>query len=130
MIIRKLREQIGLNQSQLAKLSGLDQTTISKIESGQRRKVHADTLGAIAKALKTSVEVLQGGKEFVDDYSQADVQILQYLKEHLSNDQLTTVANLTRTLNDDELAQLITRYAQTHPESRKAILTLLGDKHG
>lgn len=54
MIIRKLREQIGLNQSQLAKLSGLDQTTISKIESGQRRKVHADTLGAIAKALKTS----------------------------------------------------------------------------
>lgn len=129
MKIRTLRENAGLTQTQLAELAGLDQTTVSKIESGHRRKIHATTLIAIAEALNTSVEVLKGQKP-AHQYNQTDVSILQYLKEHLSTDQLARVANLTQNLNDDELAQLIAQFAQTPPESRKAVLTLLGDRHG
>lgn len=51
--IRTLREKLGLNQEEAAKLAGLgSKSRWSDIETGERANVRLDTLGKIAAALK------------------------------------------------------------------------------
>ena len=58
--VRGLRVQKGWTQPELAEASGIDQSTISKIENGETRSPHPVTLRAIADALDTVPEVLLG----------------------------------------------------------------------
>lgn len=54
MNFRTLREQARLTQYRLAKLSGVEQTTISQIELGKVRDPRWSTISALATALNAS----------------------------------------------------------------------------
>lgn len=54
--LKKKRESLGLTQSQLADLSDLPRTTITKVESGSRNAT-LQTLMAIAQAMGKNVEL-------------------------------------------------------------------------
>lgn len=57
--LRRLREEAGLTQGQLAKAAGITRQTISRWESGQRgENPHYDTLRRVAKALGTTPRYL------------------------------------------------------------------------
>jgi len=55
--IRRLREERGLSQSELAKRSRLTQATISRIESGSRRG-DIETLAVLAAGLGLALWIL------------------------------------------------------------------------
>lgn len=57
--VRKLREQRGLSQAQLAERADLDVTYISGIERG-RRNPGLNTLGRVARALGVTLPALVG----------------------------------------------------------------------
>src|SRR4030043_523820 len=57
--IKKLREEIGMNQQDLAGKLGILRPTISQIENGER-KIRADELMKLSEILKTSVQYLMG----------------------------------------------------------------------
>jgi len=56
--LKKLREQKGLSQDQLAKLADIANNTIIKIEQGENQNPTLDTLKKIAKAFDVSVDDL------------------------------------------------------------------------
>lgn len=58
MNFRELREQAGLTQYRLAKLSGVEQTTISQIELGKVRDPRWSTISALATALNAAPGVV------------------------------------------------------------------------
>lgn len=51
MDFRQLRERAGLSQAQLARLSEVEQTTISQLELGKVRDPRWSTISALAIAL-------------------------------------------------------------------------------
>lgn len=57
-IIKKLREEKGLSQEKLARLSDVSNNTIVNIESGKQLNPTIETLMKITKALCISVEDL------------------------------------------------------------------------
>jgi len=56
--LKKLREDKGLSQEKLARLSDVANNTIVKIEAGKNQNPTLDTLEKIAKALDVSVDDL------------------------------------------------------------------------
>lgn len=54
MNFRALREHAGITQYRLAKLSGVEQTTISQLELGKVRDPRWSTISALATALNAS----------------------------------------------------------------------------
>jgi len=58
--IRRARERVGLNQRQLATLTGISQPTISRVESGGRSTLAVTELHRIAMATGTTVTALTG----------------------------------------------------------------------
>jgi len=56
--IRRARERVGLNQRQLAALTGISQPTISRVESGERSTLAVTELHRIAVATGTTVTAL------------------------------------------------------------------------
>jgi len=56
--LRKLREEKGLSQEKLARLSDVANNTIIKIEAGKNQNPTLDTLKKISKALEVSVDDL------------------------------------------------------------------------
>ena len=54
--IKKLRENMGLTQDDLAKKSGVNRTTIVYLESGKEVNVTAGTLKKIAKCLNVDIK--------------------------------------------------------------------------
>ncbi|WP_030749348.1 helix-turn-helix domain-containing protein [Streptomyces griseus] len=58
--VRKLREQAGLSQEELAHAAGLHRTYVSSLEGGNRN-VGLDNIVALARALNvTAATLLQG----------------------------------------------------------------------
>lgn len=57
--IRKFRERKGLSTTDLSNLTGISQSTISKIENG-KRKIDLEVLEKIAEVLEVSVDRLTG----------------------------------------------------------------------
>ena len=53
--IRNRRNQYGLSQSELSRSSGVDRTTISKIENGERKTPMVSTLNKIFKVLDMDI---------------------------------------------------------------------------
>ena len=58
MSFKELREVSGLSQRALARASGANQATISKIESGETGNVTIDVVLRLAYALKTAPETV------------------------------------------------------------------------
>lgn len=57
-MVTEKREEKGLSQNQLSKLSGVPQSVISDIESGKTKDPRIKTLISIANALETTVSEL------------------------------------------------------------------------
>jgi len=57
--LRKFRNEKGISTYELSKLTGISQSTISKIENG-KRKTDVEILDKIADALKVSIDRLTG----------------------------------------------------------------------
>jgi transcriptional regulator with XRE-family HTH domain len=58
--LKPLRERAGLSQNELAKLAGVAQSTVSRIEAGTRRDIGLGVLERLAKALGVSPRSLLG----------------------------------------------------------------------
>ena len=59
--IKDLRENMGLNQTALARKAGVSQATVSDYESGEVKHFRASTLMKLAAALDTTPEYLMSG---------------------------------------------------------------------
>ena len=60
--LKKLRKSKGVNQSELAKIMSVDQTTISKWENGER-SVDSSALDKLASFFGVSVDYILGREE-------------------------------------------------------------------
>jgi len=58
MNLKTARKTKGITQTELERLSGVDQTTISDLESGRKRRPSLETAVRIARALGVSPEEL------------------------------------------------------------------------
>jgi transcriptional regulator with XRE-family HTH domain len=56
--LRKYRERKGLSQTELGRLAGVRQATISSLENGKGRRVDLDILDRIAKVLGVKATAL------------------------------------------------------------------------
>ena len=54
--IKEIREGIGMTREELSKKSGISRTTISALESGNKKTISSKALLAIATALGTTVD--------------------------------------------------------------------------
>lgn len=61
MTLTQARKRAGLTQDALAALSGVDQTTISSLETGRKASPKFDTVMRLARALDVSAEQLRFG---------------------------------------------------------------------
>lgn len=59
--LAQARKKAGLTQDQLAALSGVDQTTISSLETGRKDSPLFDTVLRLARALNVAPEQLRFG---------------------------------------------------------------------
>lgn len=74
--IKYLRKELGLSQSKLSELTGLDIPNLSNIECG-KRFMTADTLEKLAKALKTTErELFDFSKTEPERYLHSDIKNL------------------------------------------------------
>src|SRR4030043_2298735 len=78
--IKKLREEIGMNQQDLAGKLGILRPTISQIENGER-KIRADELMKLSEILNTSVQYLLG----IEDKPEV---VLQERREKMTKPQM------------------------------------------
>jgi transcriptional regulator with XRE-family HTH domain len=78
--IKKLREEIGMNQQDLAGKLGILRPTISQIENGVR-KIRADELMKLSEILNTSVQYLLG----IEDKPEV---VLQERREKMTKPQM------------------------------------------
>jgi transcriptional regulator with XRE-family HTH domain len=58
MNFRQLRERAGITQYRLAKVTGVEQTTISQLELGKVRDPRWSTISALAEALGTTPAIV------------------------------------------------------------------------
>lgn len=56
--LRRLRELNALSRKDLAKISGVDESTIYRLENGRSKKAMPKTIRQLAKALKVEPIVL------------------------------------------------------------------------
>ncbi len=59
MLVRELRERVGLTQVELAVRAGLSASTIHKLETGRGRRTGYATLRLLARALDVPVEEIE-----------------------------------------------------------------------
>ncbi|MEX1028162.1 MAG: helix-turn-helix transcriptional regulator [Candidatus Paceibacterota bacterium] len=87
--IRDRREKLGWKQDDLASKAGISKSFLSDLENG-KRKVGADKLLDIARALSLSLDYLMTGRD-AENASQAarDVQIPTALAEFAEDEGLT-----------------------------------------
>jgi transcriptional regulator with XRE-family HTH domain len=64
--VRKLRQQHKMSQQELARLVGVNQSFISKMESGEQTNPNAETLKRLARALGCTTDYLVGMYEEED----------------------------------------------------------------
>jgi DNA-binding XRE family transcriptional regulator len=57
-VVRHLREAAGLSVYELAKRTGINRSTLLRLESGEHRTPHGETLNVLARVLGVEVEVL------------------------------------------------------------------------
>ena len=68
-IVKRIREENGINQRELSRRSGVSQATISRLEAGISQEVRSSTLKHLADALGVSTSALLNEKQ--DDANSA-----------------------------------------------------------
>nr|BAL52703.1 XRE family transcriptional regulator [uncultured prokaryote] len=63
--LRRIREQKALSLRQLEQLSGVDYSTISKLETGESRNPRLETIVRLAQALGVDLSELIDPKELL-----------------------------------------------------------------
>lgn len=63
MTVREARRHRGLTQDELAAASGVDQTTISDLETGRNTNPSYNTIQSLARALKFQPSRLRFGQD-------------------------------------------------------------------
>ena len=56
--LKKVRNEQGLSQQELAEKSGVSRITISRLETGELKETNAGTLVKLAKVLQVSINEL------------------------------------------------------------------------
>ena len=70
--MRKRREQIGMSQLELARLTGMPQARLSEFEHGVRTEMTVSTALKIARALGVGIDYLAGTFDEDTDASQVE----------------------------------------------------------
>jgi transcriptional regulator with XRE-family HTH domain len=104
--VKWLREQLGMNQKQLAQRSGIAQATISRIESEQVKELKSEALIRLAKALGVTVDFLVGKTDRLtyEDVVRADPIAQEILRGYMrlsshGREMLKTFVHFLETLN-------------------------------
>jgi transcriptional regulator with XRE-family HTH domain len=98
--IIRLRQEMGLNQLELAIKAGLKQATVSRIELNDVKQPGPDVLGKLATALNTTVDYLIGRTNFsipLHNFVPGDPTIEFFLKVYSKMDRFD-VPNLIRSI--------------------------------
>lgn len=78
-ILKKARKEKGITQKQLASLSGLSFSMVSKLESGEQSNPSFDTIQKLASALGVSTSYLFGYNHIDLEYAPELSDFLTYL---------------------------------------------------
>jgi len=97
--VKYCRESMGLSQSKLAKLSGLAQSSISYIESGNK-KPNIETISILAKALDSPVSFLIDN-ENVDNSLPPNLAQLVKIASQLPENRTELLLKVAKGLLDD-----------------------------
>lgn len=98
--VRELRKAKGLSQVKLAKLAGIDQTTISLIETGHTPNATARVLSALAQLLGVSVDYLVSGEKKPDKTMlRQEIIELAYKLQSLSPDKVEIIVATVNALH-------------------------------
>jgi transcriptional regulator with XRE-family HTH domain len=118
--VKRLRQQLGISQSELARRLGVDRQNVYQIERGQQEHMRKHTLQRYAEALGVSPSYLATGRE--RDCSATLPEIEAYLSETtvLSKQDIQTVVRIVRALEAEQLRMLnepIAAYDRALPRS-------------
>lgn len=93
-IIRDARERMGITQEDLAKAIGVQKSTVSLWESGQRSPL-GDNLTKLASFLKIETKIL-GGYEEDDDLRKKQIEALNEVHKTMQaiNQRLSVIENI------------------------------------
>ena len=109
--IRTLREEKGLNLKQLADLSGVSLSALSRIESGDRKKPTPLVLKALAPHLGVSYEQLMAKAGYIEEIVEKD----RYLERQYRDDDgtLADVIRQSKSIieRDEDLFRVMSRAA-------------------
>jgi len=98
--IKHCRESMGMSQGKLAKTSGLAQSSISYIESGNKRP-NIETISALAKALDVPLSFLIDNEQ-IDDSLPPNIAELVKITSLLSEERIDLLVKLAKGLLDDK----------------------------
>lgn len=100
--VRGLRKMLGMTQADLARVSGVTQSAISKIEGRENTNIQGETLNSLCRALKTNPEYLLRGTGAVGPLvpTSADNLELQAILSELGPDDIDFLLTTARALRD------------------------------
>ena len=131
MIIKRLREQKGLSQVELAKKIGVSKQTLYKYEKGIVTNIPSDKIEALAKALETTPEVLMGWAELPTTTLEfhmppiPEEAVKSFEKEIRKKEELKRLSESVNKNYKDESAPTAVYY--TNPETAKIAQEMFDD---
>jgi len=115
--IKELREKKGFSQRQLAYLSGVSNTEISRIENGERKKPDIEILQKIARPLGVNYKTLYVVAGYVKNEDNIDGKIksaisddpelLEFWNEMTERDNLQILFKQVKDLPDESIKRII-----------------------
>ena len=114
----KLRENAGYTtQAALGKAAGVENSTISRIETGDTKNPNILTLQKLAPLLGVPIETIMENLGYI-------MVPIQDSSEGQTNDHPITNFNLYQPMNEREI-QLITSFRELSPLSQQTVLNLI-----
>lgn len=96
-LVRQLREQAGLNMIELARRSGINRSTLMRLEVGQHKQPGLGTLNRLAKALAVEPERLYDTVWQQEELPLPSARVYFRSKYHLDSEQIAKMeASLKR----------------------------------
>lgn len=128
--LRRLRDEAELNQSQLARLAGVDPGTVSRIEAGKRAKITPDVLAKLARALRAQVSDLTGDRNNSLDYEELDTarRIIRLARDRLPQIEEFIQGILKLEERDREIVFEVQRLVSHMRAGRKPLYLLRSDE--
>lgn len=107
--IKKLREQLGIPQTELARMVGITKQSLYKYESSIITNIPSNKIEAIAKKLNTTPAYLMG---WVDNE-----------ETEKKNDTITDI--ILKLRSDSELLNMVKDICELSPDKRSAVQNLI-----